>query len=410
MLTLVAAESDDNAGVFDSEKVKMVARQHNGVFYFYGILLDQTNNPIPDAVVTLSASTFSALGARIDSSTNKHRATTDVRGAFSFTDINGYMFYLASIEKPGYRFVLRPYAYNYTSPGTPFREDISAPDHPCVVPGWRTAPNEEVAPFEKGTNVDDVRLMMQSVADLNRQMRFRIELVDDPAENPEHTWNARVVPVSISDETADWDLEISMDGMAGMPLPQTRKQMRLASWLPPGSAVRVRANHGGVQQADWRYPYLAPDHGYLESAVLKWNNGESDGGDLIRFAVYYFNKRTSRYAHLYIDYKSEFGRAEPPSIGGKVEVVKITLPFVGNNGEPPGVLNPHGSRVLEYSRAYNNQQIEQRMKPIRDKEQADRDARRETKLDWFRKNDPNEAWLIEERMRSQGKVVPPPKE
>ena len=144
--------------------------------------------------------------------------------------------------------------------------------------------------------------------------------------------------------------------------------------------------------------------------ALDWNNSQLDSSGPRLFALYYFDARSSRYAQMYIKHLLSMDKTDGPSGTVDTDCMEVSLPFIGNYGQPAGVVNPSGSRVLEYADHTNRLFIEARMKPIREKEEAERDARREAKLDWFRKNDPAEARLIEERMRSQGKVVPPPKE
>jgi hypothetical protein len=393
-------------------KAHRIAQGATGEFFFHGILLNQYNEPIPHAVVTLSASRISAFLGTISSGSSKLRATSNERGEFSFTDVAGYSFKIDSVEKPGCLFMLRPFYYNYSNVGTPLPKDISAPDRPCVIRGWRSAVQEEVAKIDFKN--PEPRLECTSAAGISGVLRLRIDVRDDPALDPSKTWSATFVKVPADDATADWDLEIGWDTAMHMPPPTEDLDSLFPPWLPAPTAVRVRARHGGVQQADWRYPYLAPAEGYRDAIALDWSNSEVLQATNRRFAVYYYDARTLRYAYVRLAYHADFikdlSQPTPPWTEKSVWRPNVMRVFCDHScGEPAGVINPYGSRVLEYSSTYNAQQIEQRMKPIREKEQADRDARREAKLDWFRKNDPAEAHLIEERMRSQGKVVPPPK-
>lgn len=396
-------------------RAREVERAFTGSFSLHGKLEDQHHAPIVDAEVVLKSSRITAFFGTFSSSGRHVTAKSDAQGLFSFSGVKGHLFYIHEIRKPGYVFMLRPYHWNYQNADTPKVEDISAPDHPCVIQGWKSHPPEEVAEIDLGQYgpaKPSPRVAVRSMEEFSRRSRFRIVVIGDPVVHPEETWQARVEVVSTIGDVAEWDLEMSLDATAQMPEPTDSRNNREAPlfplWFPSGTAVRVRAKHGGVKQADWRYPYLAPEAGYQESVTLDWANSEPPQPTTRLFAVYYFDAHTSRYAYVRIRYEAgrEMDRNAPlPQDWKQYACITLTDAYQ----EPAGVVNPHGSRVLEYVGAYNAQQVEQRMKPIRDKEQAESDARREAKLDWFRKNDPAEARLIEERMRSQGKVVPPPK-
>ncbi len=111
---------------------------------FYGKVIDQYGNPLPDVKVT--ASVIYNSGEK--SGVQEARTTTDAEGVFSFTGMKGRTFD-CHLEKMGYQTMPERDAFDYTELVPAEKRHHPDPRNPVVLKMWKLQGTEPLVHFER---------------------------------------------------------------------------------------------------------------------------------------------------------------------------------------------------------------------------------------------------------------------
>lgn len=180
---------------------------------FYGKVINQYGEPVPDASVTGTTEMITGLGD--DSTPRTYKTESDAEGLFQFTGIWGWQFNV-SIEKNGY--VLNPRGRGYNGPVG----GKTSPDNRGVFTMWKLRGPEPLATL----SID-----------------AKIPFDGNPATFDMKTGKA----------SPDGDLRITL---SRFPL-EVRRSGQGFDWT-----VKIELLQGGLIAENDSYPYWAPEDGY----------------------------------------------------------------------------------------------------------------------------------------------------
>lgn len=137
------------------EKLRSIAQKSNKPIEFFGVVLDQDNNPIPGVKVTLSIRTAKEVAPGVvDDLFDTPVLTTGPDGKFSLTDATGALLSLKALEKPGYeaseKSLNRAHYWYWRDPSQVFHPDAA---HPEVFRMWKLIGAEKLVRQERMTRI-----------------------------------------------------------------------------------------------------------------------------------------------------------------------------------------------------------------------------------------------------------------
>lgn len=356
--------------------------------FFHGIIVDQEGHPVPDAEVSLRVVIPGLWGG----SGGAQEATTksDRNGIFALPGMghpSGNLDPDVHAKAPGY--VIDNFGFQRSR--SEFDKNWPQGNHanPCVVRAWRLG-----APSEN-REIDEGRTLMRKSFRIGDKAVLRAKIHLTMEEKNGSRRLLKNPTLEDASETDDWDLELSLAsdspdvGEAPFSFPGSAP-------LPRGMAIRVRARAGGVRQADPVFPLMARNEGFAPVVDLNWSNTVKSYNDAF-YKIFYRDEALG-----YLSFLSIHCNYQNPENG-----VTLGIGFFGPANMAVshlGVINLSGSGDLECFPAhfYNDgPEAELRRQRIRDSQ--------EQNLDSIRKTNPKLAKEIEDRMRAEGKVVPPRK-
>jgi hypothetical protein len=373
-------------------KSKEIERTLNKNFSFYGKIIDQDNQPVIGASCFLDASTLKANPGVSVGITGKFEVKSDASGSFSFADAGGFLF-IISATAPGYLIDTLGLDFNYLKASTIRSDRLSSKEDPYVIHAWKLGPPLANREIDVDLNWEDERL---KVAD-GKEVFVAIRLdMGGSGESRFLRNNPMLTRVGSGD---DWDLALSLVGNSAN-AGETPLVGPNGKRLPQGAAVRVRAKSGGVRQTEVRFPFIPGEiTEFLSKSDLQWAGSKSLGSD-VYFRILYHNDIHGYQSFLTIKCS---GVAKSEDADCRLGFDRLA-PFIVSQA---GVINISGVGLLEYFPEY----VRGLKNPEVIKEERDDLMRKqryqEEHLLEIRKSDPALARQIEERMRSEGKVVPP---
>jgi hypothetical protein len=270
-----------------------IAQNSNVPIQFYGVVLDQDDQPIPGVKVTLSIRTAQEpLPGAIRDEFVKVTLTTDPQGKFSITDAKGALLTMKSIEKEGYeasvQAVNRGYWYWRSE------ELIHHPDagKPEVFRMWKKAGAERLvrkgisAPLRYDGLAATFNLVGDQAAD-----DLRVTLTRNPRQ------------ITLGQRNYEWTFTIEVPG-------------------------------GGLIESQAEQMYRAPAEGYQPRLVFQMPADAKEWADEKTFELY-----------LKLRNGGAYGRATVKVLVGSD---RQTTPFYITS-----YINPSGSRNLEYDPLQN---------------------------------------------------------
>ena len=115
------------------EQLREIAQKSNKPIQFYGLVLDQDDNPIPGVKVTLSIRTAKEVTPGVvDDLFERPVVTTGTDGRFALTNAKGALLSVKSLEKIGYepseKSLSRAHYWYWRDPSQVFRPDAERPE------------------------------------------------------------------------------------------------------------------------------------------------------------------------------------------------------------------------------------------------------------------------------------------
>lgn len=293
---LAPASSAPPAGQAASlqRKVEMlheIATSSNMPIQFYGLVLDQDNNPIPGVKVTLSIrTTKETMPGAIHDEFEEPVVSTDGQGRFAITDAQGALLSVKSLDKAGYeaseKSLNRAHYWYWRDPQDVFHPDPAKPE---VFRMWKKMGAETLV--RKGIG--------HAIPYNGSPTTF--DLIEDRAATP---GDLRVTLVR-DPQQIHWG-QINFE------------------WT-----VTIEAVDGGVIESSDEQMYGAPADGYQSTVVIHMPADDPHWTDTKNVALY-LKLRGGKY----------YGRAELKFMVGSD---RPTTPF-----SITSYVNPSGSRNLEY--------------------------------------------------------------
>jgi hypothetical protein len=279
------------------EKLRSIAQKSNKEIQFYGLVLDQDNNPIPGVRVTLSIRTAKEVAPDVINDLFDTRVLmTGPDGRFALNDAKGALLSVKSLEKPGYeaseKSLNRAHYWYWRDPSQVFHPDAA---HPEVFRMWKQAGAERLVrkgighpiPYN-GTPTNFDLLNGTSVAGGGD---LRVSLIRNPQQIQ---WGQR---------NYEW-------------------------------TVTIEVLNGGLIESNDEQMYRAPADGYQQKLVVQMPANAPDWTD-------------EKTVNLYLMLRDgkQYGRAEVKVLVGSD---RPATPFYVTT-----FVNPSGSRNLEYDPLQN---------------------------------------------------------
>jgi hypothetical protein len=258
---------------------------------FYGKVIDQNGNPIPDVKVALSIKLLKvpkpeAIPADLF---DGYSLTTDADGLFSLTDAKGELLTVDSLQKDGYEAahtnINRGYWY-WASPGAEYVPNSSQPE---TFQMWKETGAEKLiaSSFGTGLRTNGTPIYYDLFTGSNSPSRGDLKIWLD--RNPQEIkWGQR---------NYDW-------------------------------SITIEATSGGILASDDAQMYLAPEDGYQPQLVINMP-ANAPGWTNQMNAQFYFRIRGGK----------DYGRAQVQFMVGSDRQI---TPFSMTTN-----VNPSGSRNLE---------------------------------------------------------------
>lgn len=128
------------------EQLREIARKSNKPIQFFGLVLDQDDNPIPGVKVTLSIRTAKEVTPGVIDDLFEHPVMmTGADGRFALTDAKGALLSVKALEKPGYEPSEKPlnraHYWYWRDPSQVFRPDAERPE---IFRMWKQAGAEKL--------------------------------------------------------------------------------------------------------------------------------------------------------------------------------------------------------------------------------------------------------------------------
>ncbi len=273
------------------EQLRSIVQKSNKPIQFFGLVLDQDNNPIPGVEVTLSIRTAKEVAPGVvDDLFDTPVLTTGSDGRFTLTDARGALLGVKALEKPGYvpsEKAFRKSYWYWRDPSQVFRPNAERPE---VFRMWKQAGAERLVrkgighaiPYNgSGTNFDLIN--GKAVAGAGD---MRVTLVRNPQQ------------IQWGQKNYEW-------------------------------TATIEVPNGGVIESSDEQMYRAPDDGYQPKCVIHMAADDANWTDSKDIAIY-LKLRGGQY----------YGRAELKFMVGSDRAV---TPF-----SITSFINPNGSQNLEY--------------------------------------------------------------
>jgi hypothetical protein len=137
------------------EKLRSIVQKSNKPIQFFGLVLDQDNNPIPGVKVTLAVRTAKEVTPGVvDDLFEYPVVVTGADGQFALTDATGALLSLKALEKPGYeaseKSLNRAHYWYWRDPSQVFHPDAARPE---VFRMWKQAGAEKLVRQERMTRI-----------------------------------------------------------------------------------------------------------------------------------------------------------------------------------------------------------------------------------------------------------------
>jgi hypothetical protein len=264
-----------------------VAQLSNKPIEFYGVVLDQDENPIPGVKVTLGIrTTKEPLPGMIGDTFDYPVLTTDEQGKFAITGVKGALLSLKSLEKEGYeaskRGINQAYWY-WRSEEMVFHPDAGKPE---VFRMWKMAGADRLVTKGIGQRIP---------------------------------YDGTTVRFGLLDGSND-DLRVTLTRNPQ----QIQRGQTKYEWT-----ATIEVPNGGIIQSTAEQMYRAPAEGYQPKAVVHMAANDPQWTDM-KTVTFYLSLQGGKY----------YGRAELEfSVGSE----RPTTPF-----SIRAYINPSGSRNLEY--------------------------------------------------------------
>jgi hypothetical protein len=350
--------------------------------FFYGSIIDQDGHPVAGADVSLHAGIpgmFGAGGGWDDVSTKSDRNGLFILPGMEHPYSN--IFPQAHLTAPGYiidNFAFRLELYGKLPGGNQA--------HPHFVRAWKLG--------ERRLNRRIGGMLRSDPFALGDAKEMYVKIVWD-VKDLDALGNPREDPALVSTtERDDWDVALSLvsDALDAGVAPFSGNGMRK---IPPGMAIRVRARTGSVCQADPIFPFSAKNKAFSPIIALNWS-ALIQWDDRAWFRIFYRNAQVGYSSFLTICYVNG-------SVNGE-KLCRLSFESAWHQGVPDlGVLNPSGDDCLEFDPDFAG-------KMHGDNWSQHWSSHPEMEVIWLkerRRDSPQEALMIEGRMRAEGKEVPP---
>jgi hypothetical protein len=283
--------SDTSKPANKLEFLRDLARQSNRPIRFYGKVIDQDNNPIPDVKVKLAIRTAKEPISGVVGDVFEYPVvSTDSSGRFSITDAKGALLSVKSLEKEGYeasqKSLNRAHYWYWRDPSEVFTPD---PDAPEIFRMWRKQGAEKLAVHDRMTRIPYNGTPV--VFDLlTGRQNVRGDLRVTLLRNPEQIqWGQR---------NYEWTLT-------------------------------VEAIDGGVIESNDEQMFLAPEEGYMPKVVFHMPANAPDWSDEKSLTLYVKSRGGKQYGRVEL---SVMVGSDKPTTGFSFR----------------SAVNPSGSRNLEY--------------------------------------------------------------
>lgn len=219
---------------------------------FYGMVVDESNNPVSDVQIDFSCNDLSPTG------TTDYHTASDGNGLFSLKNITGKLLVINNISKEGY----------YTS-----KEDNTS--------------------FEYGDS--------HLVADPNQPVIFHLRKKKQGADLVviDYPGFARIAQLKHDGTPIDLDL------FKGVPVAAGTGQLKLEFWrdLSDRNAkffdwkLQISIPNGGLVGTDEEFPFMAPENGYQPSIVMDMQTNDPNWQGNMK-TKYYFQLPDGKYGRF----------------------------------------------------------------------------------------------------------------
>jgi len=196
------------------QQLREIARKSNKPIQFFGLVLDQDDNPIPSVKVTLAIRTAKEVTPGVIDDLFDHPVMmTGADGRFALTDAKGALLSVKTLEKPGYeaseKSLNRAHYWYWRDPSQVFHPDA---DRPEIFRMWRKSGAEKLVSQDRMTRIPyDGRVVTFELL-TGRETAgggdFRVALVRNPQQVK---WGQRNYEWTLTIESVDGGLIASSD-------------------------------------------------------------------------------------------------------------------------------------------------------------------------------------------------------
>lgn len=196
------------------EQLREIARKSNKPIQFFGLVLDQDDNPIPSVKVTLAIRTAKEVTPGVIDDLFEHPIMmTGTDGRFALTDARGALLSVEAMEKSGYevseKSLNRAHYWYWRDPSQVFHPDA---DRPEIFRMWKKSGAEKLVSQDRMTRIPyDGRVVAFDLLTGRETAAggdFRVAL----ARNPQQVkWGQRNYEWTLTIEPVDGGLIVSSD-------------------------------------------------------------------------------------------------------------------------------------------------------------------------------------------------------
>jgi hypothetical protein len=256
-----------NGGKLDS--LRSLAKLSNKSIDFYGLVLDQDNNPVPNVKVTLGIRVtkepvIGMIGDVFDSPVVK----TDSEGRFSIVDAKGALLSVKSLEKVGYeasqQSLNRAHYWYWRDPSQVHHPDINKPE---VFRMWKKRGAEDLVVGEGFFwLIPDGRVYTIDILNKNK-----------------------------TEGKSSGDIMVSIN----RPLQITTKSKY--DW-----GCEIECIDGGIVETTEEQAYLAPEGGYNEIYKVSFGIGDANWSDSAKRQLYLKSRGGKLFARLEVEIIADY--------------------------------------------------------------------------------------------------------
>jgi len=196
------------------EQLREIARKSNKPIQFFGLVLDQDDNPIPSVKVTLAIRTAKEVTPDVIDDLFEHPVMmTGADGRFALTDARGALLSVEAMEKSGYevseKSLNRAHYWYWRDPSQVFHPDAGRPE---VFRMWKKTGAEKLVLQDRMTRIPyDGRVVTFDLLTGRETAAggdFRVALVRNPQQVK---WGQRNYEWMLTIESVDGGLSVSSD-------------------------------------------------------------------------------------------------------------------------------------------------------------------------------------------------------